>query len=794
MTGAEVDVTGSSHGQRTAPGVDVTAAGVEVTVAGDGRRTTAAPRRSDPRAYDVVAVAVAGVLAVVVPTVTLLDLPVPGRLFATVAFLVTVPGVPLGYALRLPHRLVTVVLAICLSISAPLLAVAVTAVLGVWDPFTVVTAIAAIGLLATPAAVAAIQRSEPADQAALPVADEPDPPEQAAGRAGQAGRWVGFAAVGVALILWWWATRQLDAANAGALGLIAVAPIGYWLALGVLAGVLGWALLRPVVDHVLLAVACVATAVCGYLLVGVADGAAGYSTVWVHVGFIDFVSRTGELATGADARFSWPGFLAGSAYLVAVAGLPDASAFTLVAPVAFTVLALPALWLIGRLVTGSARLAWLGVVLYLAFNWYQQDYFSAQATGFVLYTGVLAVLLWAFDAADVPALPGRRWLSWLRAVHRIPGRPGPAGDRLSGTRMVWLEIALTLVVAALVVTHQLTPITLVVALLWFVLAGGTRMRTLWLSAAAMFVGWFSYGATGFWTGHLADLLGDLGRLGSTVSSGVGERIVGDPLYQQMQFTRIAWTGLLGLGGVVGWWLIRRRRIATLAAGLAATPAGLLLVQSYGGEVIIRCALYASPFLAPLAAVGLARVGQAVLRPLPYRRAPMVAGALRLGAVLATLMVTFAMLTLTRGLNVSFERVSAEQVAQARALIASAPDGARIGTVEAVGPLPLGGFARLDPEPVPLPGCRGQLRDCLLDQVGPDGASGPDFVYVTGGQEAAGRLRSGLAVGWTGQIIDVLLSTGGYRVVVRSAEVTVLERVAEAAADSESEESTVGSAG
>ncbi|WP_433528299.1 hypothetical protein ACQPYA_18290 [Micromonospora sp. CA-263727] len=729
------------------------------------------------RRFDLGAVALAAALAVLVPTLTGLDAALPGRALAAVAFVVLVPGIPLAYAVRLPNRLATVVLALCLSIATTLLGGALGALSGRWDPFTVVTATAAVGLLATPFAVSGIQSAPPA-----PDSPRPAPPVMA--RVG------GLAGVAVALGLWWVASRQTDAGAAGATGLVAVVPVTYWAALLVLAVVLAWALLRPALDHVVLAAACLAAVVCCYLLVNVADGAAGPGTTWVHVGFVDFVSRTGDLATGADARFSWPGFLAGTAQLVAVAGVADAAPLALPAPAFFAALVLPALWLIGRVVTGSPRSAWLGVLLYVAFNWYQQDYLSAQAVGFVLYTGVLAVLLWAFSAAEVPPLPGPRWRAWLGAAHRIPGRPraGPAGRAVPAGTVIGLEAALTVVSAALVVSHQLTPVALVAALVCFVLTGATRLRTLWVGATAMFVGWFSYGATGFWTGHIEDLFGDLGRLGGNVATGVGERIVGDPVYQQMQYSRIGWTGLLCLAGMAGWPLVRRHRGAALFAGLAVAPASLLAVQSYGGEVVIRCALYASPVLAPLAAVAVAGTGRAVTRllgRLPGTAAP-VGRAVRFGAAVVLLAGAFAALTTTRGLNASFERVTAAQVAQARTLLAAAPNGAVVGTVEAVGPLPLARFGEVSAVGMPPPGCRDDVPACLREQVGPDGSAGPGFVYVTGTQEKAGQLRSGLPAGWTDRIVDELLGGGGYRVIVRSTEVTVLERVVPGGPDAEGE--------
>ncbi|MFD4668801.1 hypothetical protein ACFWNN_03650 [Lentzea sp. NPDC058450] len=723
------------------------------------------------------ALGLAALVAVLVPVLALVEAHSPVRVMVAVVFVVLVPGVPVVLALDLPDGRVTAVLAVCVSVSALLLGGAAGALLGRWDPVGTVMVIAAVGLLATPLGLRAVLRRPVPARTGAGVASEERAVEREAetGEKGSGGREVtvralprvaGLALVAASLTLWWVSTRQLDTSAAGLGGAALIAPVTYWLALALLAGVLAWSLLRKELDHVVLAAACTALAVCAYLFTSVADGAGGVGAGWVHVGFTDLVTRTGTFATGIDARFSWPGFLGGLSILVTAAGLADAAPLLLLAPAFYAVLAMPALWLIAKVISGNARTAWLAVVLWLCFNWYQQDYLSAQATGFVLYAGVLAVLLWAFDVADVPAVRGRRALRWVRAARRIPGRPG-----VGGGVVVALEVLLLLVIVALVLSHQLTPIALGAALLWFTVAGATRWRSLWLVTAALVVGWFSYGAVGFWRGHLAGLLGDLGGVGASVSSGVSERLVGDPVYQQLQFSRIGWTGLLGLVAVAGWFLVRRTKGAVLWAGLAAAPFALLGVQSYGGEVVIRCALYAGPVLAPLAAVALVRAGSAVRNAVGEKRFS--ARVTVAAATAFVLFVAMSVLTLTRGLNTSFEHVSAAEVDAARTLLRLAPDGATVASGGEVGPLPLGRVGEVRTVPLVPRDCTGLPPDCLRTALA---NGGPDFIYVTQGQEALGRLLRMAPPGWTGELVDVALDSGDYETVVRTEKATVLRRI------------------
>ena len=160
------------------------------------------------------------------------------------------------------------------------------------------------------------------------------------------------------------------------------------------------------------------------------------------------------------------------------------------------------------------------------------------------------------------------------------------------------------ILAAMVVAHQLTPLAAIGALLIFAICGLTRYNLLWLAAAVLFIAWFSYGAYPYWQGHLGQVIADIGGVDQNLNSSVSQKITGDPVYSRMQLLRIvAALVLMGMAGI-GW--LRLRRISgsrpMLAAAVALAPFGLVLLQSYGGEVAIRAFLYASPVLSPLAAL------------------------------------------------------------------------------------------------------------------------------------------------------------------------------------------------
>ena len=688
-------------------------------------------------------------VAVATPLVAAFDVALPGRTLLALAFTLLVPGVPLASLLRVPAPLLASSLAGAISIAIALLSATLQVLTGWWDP---VAFAAALGAGSVAATVWALTRLPLVTTSAAP-ARRGVPTPLAGTRWARRTAWDRRASVGLlvaALAAWWLATVQVDLDDAGSLGVIGVVGWSYVLAVVLVAVVAAYQLLRPTLDVAVLATTAVVSTVVVYAFTNVADGEAGVSAGWLHVGFIQFIGEQHATFAGLDARAYWPGFFAAGAQLVRLAGTPDASSFLSLAPAFYNAAAIAPLLVIARCVTRSRRLAWLSVFVYLAANWFQQDYFSPQATAFLLYLVTVALLLWVVSSSHTPATTG----SWPARVRQaVRRRPALAPGVTARQSLLW-EGALLLLAGAVVVTHQLTPVTLVLALLTFVVTGHTRHRRLWLLVSLLFLAWFAWRATDFWIGHLSTVIGDLGRPGSNLTSGVSARVAGDPTYQLMQKVRLGWSLLYALTGMVGWWLVRHRREAPVVAGLVVCAGALVAFGSYGGEVVLRSFMFAAPLLAPLSAVALRGL---------VRRRGLVATAVLAGA----LVVAGLVVTATRGVNVAFERVTADDVSAAGAVYARMSPGDVVGSLQSTGALGASDVGVWVPLEMSEGGCGVPALECAVRET-------PEFVMVSRTQDAMGALRSGEPAGWTTAVADELVARGLYVEVYRGDDARVLQ--------------------
>lgn len=691
----------------------------------------------------------AALVAVLTPVVAAVDVSFPGRTLLALLFTLAVPGVPLVSLLRIPDAALASSLAGAVSISCALLAATVALATGWWSPLAWAAVLAAVALLATVWALRALgRRPNPAGSASADVHATP------AERTGFSvwSRPVSAVALLAALGLWRLATRWVDLDSSGPLGVIGVVGWPYVVAIVLVAAVAAVQLLRPQLDALMLAGTAVVLALMIFAFVNVADGEASVSTGWLHVGFARFIDVHQSSFTGLDARASWPGFFAATAQLVRLAGVPDASAFLQLAPFFYNAAAIAPLLVIARCITRSRRLAWLAVFVYLGANWVQQDYFSPQATAFLLYLVTLAMLLWSATAATAEPLAGSLRARIGQAWRRRPGLPPGTTSMQSLGR----EAALMLIAAAIVVSHQLTPITLVMGLLLFALTGYTRHRRLWLVVSLLFLAWFSYGATDFWSGHLSTVFGDLGKLTSNLNSAVGSRVVGDPTYRAMQNVRVGWSLFYGVLALVGLWSIRRRPDALLLALIAASAGGLVLVQSYGGEVVLRSFLFAGPILAPLAALAL--------------RALTARAALVKAVALTVVLAAFGLLgTLTRGVNVSFERVTHDDVAAAQVLWDRLHRGDSIGYLAPAGAYAANRVGEFEAVLLDPAYCGVPALQCAVNRT-------PRFILVSRTQDAEEQLVAGQPPGSATALADSLVRGGLYTVIYRGPDAQVLELI------------------
>jgi hypothetical protein len=259
----------------------------------------------------------------------------------------------------------------------------------------------------------------------------------------------------------------------------------------------------------------------------------------------------------------------------------------------------------------SSRTRWLGMFLFVAGNWIGQDYFSPQALAYVLTLAVLAIVLTWFQADQPPALIApiaRRVRRLVRAPEVAAGReiaPIAGVDAHGSSRRLRAArlAALFAIFAAIVVTHQLSPYMIILSIGALIVAGKARPRWMGLVLAAEAIAYLIPNLaflqrTQDLFGSLLQPFGNVGlsHLGQSTPE-LGHRIV----------TLAAPALVLGLWALAVLGVVRRLRAGRptlLLALLAGTPALLVLLQSYGGEAVLRVYLFSLPWTALLAACAL----------------------------------------------------------------------------------------------------------------------------------------------------------------------------------------------
>ncbi|MEY1677489.1 hypothetical protein AB4Z55_25265 [Gordonia sp. ABKF26] len=598
-------------------------------------------------------VAIAGSLAMsILATTGIVSLlPMGVRVAVVVSVALVLPGLPIATLLRLPNNGLLAGVAIALSLSTNIIVSMVSLLVGFWDPLLqqgvilVVSGVATGALLSTrcPRPVSRLRSdllmSGTAVRESIRTCDRTTVALLTAS-----------SAVFVVSIF------RLRPEQAGVYGLVPLLGFDYLAGLLTLCAVLFREYRRRRLHPPTLAAANVLLVVYLSMPVAWSTGAPTFPTAFVHRFLTNWVSGLGALPPAVDGRVSWSGFFAGAAQVMQTGGLDDSMVFLTSASLVFGILMMFPLFALGHSLSGSARVGWATVTIYILFNWYQQDYFAPQAVAMQLYVTIIALLIWELRHSPLPRAGS--WCTW----RRTPGRPH---GRSRGFEYA-VEAIVIVLLAAMVVSHQLTPMVTIGALAGLALLGATRHKLLWLGALLVFSAWFTFGASGYWLGHLDQILGEIGDITASINSGVSERITGDPVYGRMQYLRIGGTLLLFVLATIGWFRLGNSRFRAPLAVIALAPFLLVIVQSYGGEVIVRCFLYSSPVLAALGAI--IGVGS-VTRLGGFARVP--AAVLTIGTV--ALMFGVAVLGVSnRGLNTSFESSRPETVQVADALVAQAP--------------------------------------------------------------------------------------------------------------------------
>jgi hypothetical protein len=506
-------------------------------------------------------------------------------------------------------------------------------------------------------------------QARAPQGDTGGPSDGAGPRRAAHRRWSAVWPAGpliAALALWAYAVRATDVTALDDFGLVTAVHPAYWAGLAVLAAGFWFTVRRPDRSE-----GWSLAYVLGLLVVQRATQALVYPTplhawAWKHDAVVGHLLNAGGLRTGAElgdmaVYDQWPGFFAVQAAAVRLAGVENTLTLMSWWPLISSVLVLAPLVLIHRTFTQDRRLIWTGVWLFCVGNWVGQDYFSPQSLALVLHLAVLALVLRRFPGAE---------------------RRGPR-------QAVWTTV-LIVVMVPVVLSHQLTPVVLIVSLGVLALTRRHRDWVPFLVAVALFAAWNLTASLPFLSAALPEMLASVGDIGANVETGYGTTPTGTGAVATSWAAR-ALSGTVLLLAVVG--ALRRgelRRHARPLLLLAAVPPLLIVANDYGSEMIFRVLMFMLPGAAFFAAAALLpRTGLPGERMPPPSRARYVW--LPLPLVLAA---TLAFVPAYAGKD----RLSYFPPAEAGLvgdLLASAPDHSLVAAANRNYPLAYGDYWRLE---------------------------------------------------------------------------------------------------
>jgi hypothetical protein len=326
-----------------------------------------------------------------------------------------------------------------------------------------------------------------------------------------------------------------------------------------------------------------------------------FPVAWLHVAFADHLADGGPLLQNVDARFSWPGFFTAAGYLERLAGTDTMLWALALAPVVITIVSAAVVYDLGlTLGLGRVRSTVAGLIFVLT-NWIGQDYFAPQAMGFLLVFVIVDLVLRNLAIAPLAI---RRLSLWVGTATQTPRRQFGNGSRALTSSIV---LALS---AAVIISHQLSPVMLICILGGLALVQRASTYRLTIIIGLAFLGWVSYAAEAYWLGNSNVLFGTVGDVSTIASKNVGERSAGAGDVRQLVF-RLRMLTILTTWLVAAACLIasrRRNQLDRAFVVLLLAPFIPLLVQPYGGEGLLRTALFTLPGAAMLiASADLSRV-------------------------------------------------------------------------------------------------------------------------------------------------------------------------------------------
>lgn len=586
------------------------------------------------------------------------------------------------------------------------------------------------------------------------------------------------APVVVALVIWGLGLTLIDVDRMNDLGLVSVMPPHVFVAIAILTASAGFRLRSSPVDGRVLAVHLLALVFVLYAFPPIVEQVARTSVTWVHLGFAEYIARTGTTAPTLEARFNWPGFFAAAAFIGSMAGVGTLTAFAEWAPVYFNLLFILPLAVIARGLAGDLRLVWASLWLFEITNWIGQDYFAPQALAYFLYLVIIAIVISWFlvrrprsDAIydGLNALHrGGRWLGGAYAALTPDNPDRPADEGLSRRQQVAMISVLVVLFAFVSMSHQLTPFFATAALVALLVFNRITLRSIPILFGVMAVAWVSYMTVPFLEGHVVSMIKEIGSVSNTLTENVTSRIAGSVEHQTVVTLRLVFTvalwGAAGIGALVRFHDGRRDLTLVL---LAIAPVPLFALQGYGGELVLRLYLFSLPFVTILVAG------------IVYGRRPSPPSVLLTGvAVVFAIGVAFTFLVVRYG-NERTDLMTSTEVAAVQELYRIAPEGSLLVAASNNLPWKFEKVEQYDYVPVVDEVLIGDVD--AIASIMRDPKYAHSYLILTRSQGTYAEVFTGLPLGAWDRFVTDATSSPAFKVVYRNADSEILVLADRAAA-------------
>ena len=320
-----------------------------------------------------------------------------------------------------------------------------------------------------------------------------------------------------------------------------------------------------------------------------------YAWVYKHIGVAQGLARYGRVTDTANIYQQWPALFAAVAAVSSLAGVTPLT-FAAWAPLAFELADALLLLAVFRLLVPDRRVSWLALLLYEGLvAWVGQDYLSPQAFGYLLWLGIVTVVVrWLL----APAGAGSRWRLVARARgFLLAGRPDPPA--VTTPQRLLAVVLIAVAYFAIVAAHQLTPYFAVIGIAALALLGVLWRGWLLAALFAVIAGGFLVPRYGLISHQFGGLFsgGNIFENASGVK-GIAHRAAEQRTAEVVQLlAALMWLG--AAAAIAARWRSPGR--VALPAALAFSPFLILGVQSYGGEAIYRVFMFSAPWCALLIA-------------------------------------------------------------------------------------------------------------------------------------------------------------------------------------------------